>query len=147
MDPVSAIVAAVSAGATVALKDVSSQAIKEAYASVRDYISGRTKSLSLLESAPDSDASQTALATDIQEQNLDKDGELLGRVAELLDRLLNTSPGQIEAWGVKLDGIRAAGNVFIRNLESQSGGVSVTEINAGGDATLDGIRVIGRSKN
>ena len=52
MDPISAIIGALAAGATAALKDAASEAIKNAYAALKTLLAGKLVSLTTLEEDP-----------------------------------------------------------------------------------------------
>jgi hypothetical protein len=85
MDPVSAIVTAIAAGATAALKDVTAQTVKSAYHSIKELIALKFAGVDLaaLEKKPDNENRQAVLAEELGEAKADQDDELLAKVEEL----------------------------------------------------------------
>jgi hypothetical protein len=133
------LVSALAAGAIAAAKDTATQAVKDAYAGVRNYITDRytTVQLSGLEEDPQSKGQQLVLREKLERANVEDDSTLPKLAAGLVDALKTQAPDVARAGGVNLDDIRAGIDVQIRriaqgtvarNIEARTGSVTIEDI-------------------
>lgn len=149
MDPISAIVGALVAGATAATKDVASKAVKDAYDALKDLIAKRFRrkaAVEMVEEAPKSPAAREALAGALKEANVDSDSDVIRLAGALAAALNNLGPDTLQRVGIKigdLDGYRDAivrrlqttGKIEVGNLIARGGDAIVSDLIAG-DPTL-----------
>jgi len=116
MDPLTVITAAVSAGATLALKSTAEQAVKDAYGALKSLILSKfgskgdtAKAVEAVESKPESEGRKTTLQEELEAAGAGKDQEVVDKATELLKLLESKSPGasgglvgQINAQGGKV---------------------------------------------
>src|SRR5947209_3915948 len=103
MDPVSAILAALVAGATAAASATASQAVKDAYHGLKTILVDTYKlvSTSLLEQKPDSTVYREAVHSELKEHPaLSADQAVLERAKAVQEALTQTSAAQTSASGV-----------------------------------------------
>jgi hypothetical protein len=93
-DPITLIVAALAAGAAAAAKDVSVEAVKDAYHGLKALIVDKfgdkgdvTAALDQAEKRPDSEARRAVLKEELAHAGADKDTELLAQAQAFLDLL------------------------------------------------------------
>ena len=93
MDPISAIVTAIAAGAAAATKDVAAETVKGAYKALKELVTRKYAAVDLvaLEKNPGSESRQEVLVDELKEAAADRDQELLAKVAEL-QAALNEHP-------------------------------------------------------
>jgi hypothetical protein len=94
MDPITVIVTALIAGAAAAAKDVSVQAVKDAYNGLKTLLAHKfgdkgevAAALDQTEKRPDSEARQAVLREELAHAGADKDAELLTQAQAFLDLL------------------------------------------------------------
>lgn len=151
MDPISAIAAALAAGATAALKDSATDAIKTAYRGLKDLVAAKFSSVNVgqLEAKPESEARRALVAEDLAEAGAVDDAELLAAAKTLLGHLAAQGAEGAAALGVDLEDIKAA-NLVIEDIMSSGGGIRAKKIVADGDIRISGVRAggsEGASKN
>lgn len=147
MDPVSAIVGAIAAGAIAAATDVASQAVKDAYGALKELLAKRFRrkaAVEALEEAPDSASARDALGGALRETGADRDGDVM-RLAEALAAALSELPveslgaasieiGQVQGYrNAIVRELSAAGNVTVSGVTAQSGDAIVEHVRAGAD--------------
>lgn len=119
MEQLTALVSAIVAGASVALKDTASTAIKESYQTLKGYLAQKYPEISLagVEKKPESDAKQESLAEDLVEDKAHQDPQL-HELCNLLKDALNqhATPEQSKAIVAIDDGI--VGNVTIGKISA-----------------------------
>jgi hypothetical protein len=129
-DLASVIVGALSAGATVALKESASQAVKDAYSGLKRLLAGRLMSLPNLEEDPTDQDFRNAAQKELQRKNLDSDRDLIQQVRELTLALEQVTREQLNNWGIDISQLHAAQNVLIQNLQSTNHGVRIKDVEA-----------------
>lgn len=144
MDPVSAIVAALSAGAALAAKEVATQAVKEAYDGLKSLIAGRFGSVDvdLIERNPDSAGRQAAVREELDAAGAAGAADVLAAAQALLERIEKDAPEKAAAVGVDLERVKAA-NIAIADVVSTGSGVVARDVEASGDLSIRGVRAGG----
>ncbi len=110
MDPISVIVTALVAGAAAALKPMTEQAIKDAYAGMKGLIQrkhGRVD-VAVLETDPASKARQAVVKEDLEKTSAGQDEELLREAKVLLDAIQVHASDVPKAVGLDLEDIKGA---------------------------------------
>lgn len=147
MDPVSAIVAVVVAGATAGLKETASKAVKDSYEALKGFLASRLSSFGLLEQNPKEAAFQQAAEIEIRSKGLEKEPDLAERVRALEAAIAQEPAEHLAAWGIDVSNIRAATDVIVKNL-SALGPVQVRDIEARtGRVEVEGITTGDKPKN
>lgn len=147
VDVVTGIVGILAAGATAALKDTVSQAVKETYAAVKDLLKTKVTSLPNFEEDPTDEDYRKAMAKEFLKKRLADDPEILNKIRDLTRALEKESQGQLAAWGIDIQQIRAADNIIIADVESSST-TRIKDLEAkSGDVRLERIKTGGKEKN
>lgn len=105
MDPfVGSVVGALAAGALAAAKDTASEAVKDAYKAIREYITQSYSKVSLdhLAEKPASKKRQDSLAEDLQDSGAVGDRELASLIKQLSDAVKQTDLESASAVGFDL---------------------------------------------
>jgi hypothetical protein len=148
MDPISAIVAVVVAGATAALKETAGKAVKDSYEALKGFLASRLSSLGLLEENPTEAAFQKAAEAEIRNKGLEKEPGLAERVQALETAIAQEPASNLAAWGIDVANIHAATDVIVKNLTSQADAVRVRDLEArAGRVEVEGITAGGQPKN
>jgi hypothetical protein len=144
MDPVTMIVAALSAGAVAGLTSTAEQAIKDAYAGVKQWIQDRYQAVDLagFEKKPSLPARQDVLKDELAEAGAAQDEELLRKVQALSEALAKSEEGRraAQAVGVKLDDLVVEGSVIIADVEAHGTGVHISKSDVGGNLEIKGVK-------
>jgi hypothetical protein len=127
---IASLVGALAAGAMAAAKDTATQAVKEVYASIRDYISNRydTVPIESLEDNPLSKGYRLVIQEELEKAGGAADPDLPQLAARLTEALKAQAPEVPRAAGVVLEDIQAAIDVQIRQI---AGGTKVMNVKAG----------------
>lgn len=138
MDPVSAIVGALIAGASAALKDTANQAIKDAYAGLKRLLKDTYSfaSVALIEKQPENITYQRAAEDELKGSNALQDNDVLQKAVDILNAIESSSEGEIEAWGVDVETIKAGRNVLLEHISGESGGLRAKSVEAENDITM-----------
>jgi len=140
MDPVSAIVAVVAAGATAALKETAGKAVKDSYEALKGFLASRLSSFGLLEQNPKEAAFQQAAEVEIRSKGLEMEPDLAERIRALEAAIAQEPAEHLKAWGIDVSNIRAATDIIIKNLSAQEGAVRVRDLEArAGRVKVEGI--------
>lgn len=144
MDPLSMLVSALAAGASAALKDTASAAVKDAYAAVKSLIVGKfgaKPSLDSLEQKPASAAKQAAAAEDLGEAGAARDADVMRGARTLVEAIERDDPASAKAIGLDLSGIKAeflkVGDIHSEGTAARlrdsafSGGITLGNLSAG----------------
>ena len=117
MEPLSAVVTAISAGAAAGLQGVASAAAKDAYDLLKDYLKTKFPSVSVsaLEEKPESEPRMMVVEEDLRDAGATRDVELITRAQSLL-RALEEQIKSGESFGVKLDGVIVKANANITEV-------------------------------
>ncbi len=143
MDPISIIVTALVAGAGAALKPMTEQAIKDAYAGMKGLIQrkyGRVD-VAVLETDPASQARQAVVKEDLEKTGAGQDEQLLREAKALLDVVQARASDEPKATGIDLEDIKAASLSAERILAqgSQATGVKVKGAEITGDIKISDV--------
>jgi hypothetical protein len=119
MEPVSAITAALIAGATAAASETASQAVKDAYQALKAVLIGGYKvvSTALLEKKPSSPEYQRAVENELKENAaIADDKAVLEKTKAVQDALLKEPPAQLVAWGIDLKKLETGGSIIAERI-------------------------------
>ena len=108
-----AIIAALAAGATVALKEAASQTIKESYQALKALIGDRLAMLARLESNPSSATAIFAATEEAEERNLAAEPAILEKARELSELIAHEPPDRLPE-GIDLEGLRAGVDILVK---------------------------------
>lgn len=127
MDPVSALIASLVAGAVEAAKPTAAQLVKDAYAGLKSIITRKlgkaAAPLQAVEEKPQSNIRQAALKEELEEAKADQDQEILKAMTTLLDALRQHAPESVST---------------ITNIQTGGGAVFQGPVTVGGGSTLVG---------
>jgi hypothetical protein len=141
MDPISAIVAALAAGAAASAQGVASDAVTSLYGGLKKLLTGKLISLSNIEDDPHDEDYLQAARKEIAKKGLAEDQQVLEHVAKLGSALEQQSAEQLASCGIDIGVIRAAQSVAIGELEAVGGGIRLHDIEAkGGNVEIHGVR-------
>lgn len=137
MDIYTIIGTALALGALSGLQETATQVVKDAYASVKDFLKQHYSKIDLdmLEQNPTSEARKQVLVEDLQTNQVADNKQLLERINQLLKALEDKSL-QGTPIGVTLDQIKGM-TLEIEDVISSGSGVSVT------DSEIDDIKIKG----
>jgi hypothetical protein len=130
MEPfIASLVGALAAGAIAAAKDTATQAIKDAYAGIRKYITDKYAAVQLdaLEKDPQSKGQRLVVQEKLEQAGAEKDATLPGLAATFVETLNSQAPEAANAAGVNLEDIHAGIDVQIRRVAA---GTTATHIEA-----------------
>ena len=140
MDPVTMIVAVLSAGAVAGLTSTAEQAIKDAYTGIKQWIQDRypTVDLASFEKKPGLPARQEVLKEELAGAGAAHDVDLLRKVQALSEALAKSEEGRRAAQmsGVKLDHLVVEGSMIIVDVEVPSIGVHISKCDVGGNLEI-----------
>ena len=141
MEPVSAIVGALIAGASAALNETANQAVKDAYAGLKRVLKDAYSfaSLALIEKQPDNATFKDAAEAELEQSAAAEDETVLTKALEVLDAVQAADPAELAAWGVDVGTIKAGRDVLLENITGLGGGLRADQIEAVQDVTLKDI--------
>ena len=115
------LVDAMQAGALAAAKDTASQALKDAYSAVRDYIGSKHSGVSLdsLRQEPSSARQRLVFQQELESVSAEDDPELLMLMRSLVEALISQDTDAATTVGVDLQNIRATLDVQIRGIAAE----------------------------
>lgn len=150
MDPISIIVTALVTGAAAALKPLTEQAIKDAYASLKGLIQrkyGRVD-IAVLETDPASKMRQGVIKEDLEKADAGQDEEVLRQAKALLDVIQTYAPDVPKAIGLDLEDIKGASLTAERILAegSHATGVKVKGADIQGDIRFSDVTARSREE-
>jgi hypothetical protein len=144
MEPISAtIVSAIALGAAAALKDVSSQAVRDAYAALKKLIERKYTKVPLaqLEENPASKGRRAVVEEELTAAGAEHDEELLRHAKAVVEAVQQHAPEAAAAIGVDLEEVRGAALRIADLIASGSGtGVRVRKGEFTGDIDISGVR-------
>lgn len=147
MEPAT-IVAALIAGATVALKDTAAQAVKDAYSSLKALITNRFSvgSVTMLEKDPNDEGFKRSVEKEIGlTPELLEDTEVRQLIATLYTAIEeNVSEAELSSIGINAQVIRSRRNTIIDGITGFDQGIKSDLIESGQDTVIKG--VTGKSK-
>lgn len=142
VDPVTIIVGALVAGAAAGFKKTATQAISDAYAGLKRWISDKYEvSVASLEKKPESEAQQDAIRESLEMAQAGSDSELVALANRLIDAVKHDDPDTAKAVGFVLERIEAR-NVEVEGVEAGVGstGFEARDIKASGDVKIKDIK-------
>lgn len=141
MDPITA---ALATGAAAGLTDVAAQAVKDAYARLKEALGARFPQVGVhvqaLEAQPDSQVKQSSLAEELVESGARRDAELVQLAQVLLEAVEREAPEAAVRVGVDLEKIRTGGSVEIEDSQGDDVGVRGRDWDVEGDIRIRGAR-------
>lgn len=139
------------AGAVSAFKDDATQAVKAAYAGMKNLITGKyqgaTSSLERLEEKPALEGRRTSLAEDLQAAGAYNDAELVERAVTLIAIIGKDDPDAAHTIGIDLKEIEAA-TITLRNVKASGTNATAVRIHSAtvsGDVTMENVTAEGAS--
>jgi hypothetical protein len=139
MEPLSAITAALIAGATAAASETASQAVKDAYQALKKVLIDGYKigSTALLEKKPSSPVYRQAFEDELKENAaVADDRAVLEKTKAVQEALLNELPAQLAVWGIDIKKLEAGGSLIVERI---AGGIHGDEWKAEKDIHLSDI--------
>lgn len=138
---VTVVASAVASGAVAGVTDTAAQAVKDAYAGLRELITDRYRHVDVsgVENAPGSEAKRGALAEDLADAGAGEDAELLAAARLVLAAVRAHAADTGPAIGVDLQRLEAAA-VRIGEVSAQGIGVRGRDWAVTGDVEISGVR-------
>lgn len=140
MDPVMAlVVSAIAAGAVAGVGDTAKQAVRDAYAGLKNLISHKYADVDVsgLERKPDSESKRASLAEDLVDAGATADAELAAAAAAVLEVVRQHDPQVVV--GVDVQGLIAEA-LKISDIASTGDGVRVADSKIAGAAEITGVK-------
>jgi hypothetical protein len=143
MEAIGLIVSALAAGAAASLKPAAEEAVKDAYAAIKNLIRARytTVDVEAIERRPDSTVKQASVAEDLKSTRAGDDQELFERARALVELVARHDRAAADSVGVELDQVRAefvkigrvdaAGSGVKISKSEFTGGVEISAVTAG----------------
>jgi hypothetical protein len=142
MEPISAtIAAALALGASAALKEISAQAIKDAYAGLKALIQRKYAQVPIteLEEHPGSKARRAVVEEELAATGAGHDQELLQHAMAVLEAVQQHAPETAAAIGVDLAEVRGA-TLRIADVIASGTSVKVRKSDFSGNVEISGVR-------
>jgi hypothetical protein len=139
MDPLSAVVGAVTGAAVALAKEIASKAVSDAYDRLKNVIASRFRrksAIEALEEAPDSPSARAGLEGALKESKAFKDREVLERASELAAALRTLDPSKLQKANLTIEDLESYRNILLKNLSS-TGDLSIRRLTADGDIVID----------
>jgi hypothetical protein len=144
MDTVSALIAALVAGAVEAAKPTAAQLVKDSYAGLKGLITRRfgkaAVPMQAVEEKPESTARQAVLKEELEEAKVGQDGDVLKAMSQLVDALQQHAPGSIS----HVTNIQAGGSVIHGPVTLSGGSTLVGRDQVINNITLHAVDQIGQ---
>jgi hypothetical protein len=143
MEPISAIVGALAAGAAAVASNVANEAVSDAYDSLKRLIASRFKrkaAVETVEEAPESVSARAALGGALKETGADNDSEVMRLALALAAALHELGDQRLGAAGIRIGDVSAYRHAILRDL-SADGDVAIDRITAKtGDAIVEHVQ-------
>ncbi|BAY42390.1 hypothetical protein NIES2111_68130 (plasmid) [Nostoc sp. NIES-2111] len=142
LDPISMVVTALVTGAAAALKPTAEQAIKDAYAGLKELIQRKYERVNIkaLEEKPKSKPRQDSVREDLEETDVGQDEEVLRQAQVLLQAIEKQAPEVAGEVGVKLEDIKGGAALRIQDIIASGTGVDVKNAEIQGDIDIKQVR-------
>lgn len=140
MDPVTAVVvSAIAAGAVAGVADTATQAVKDAYAGLRNLVSRKYRDvdMSAVERRPESEAKRESLAEDLEDAGAAGDAELARAAVAVLEAVHHHDPQAVI--GVDVKNLVAAA-LDVIDVKSAGDGVRVVNGTISGAVRIHGVQ-------
>lgn len=135
MEPISAITAALVAGATAAASGVASDAVKDAYVALKTLLTKGYDVVStrLVEKSPENASFRDALSKELEEvPAIAADPDVLEKTNVLQRAIVKEPEDKQRGWGIDVEEMIAAGNIIANNIS----GIRGKRMQAGGNIEL-----------
>lgn len=147
MEPVDYIVTALTIGIAAGLKDTASQAVKDAYLSVKKHLSDRFGiNLKSLENKPESDLQREAVTETLVDSGAYQDEEVLEKIHELLEAVSKYDRTEITAKGLTLKKVKAE---YIKAKQiiakGNASGVTLNDVHVTGGIEIENVNATDNS--
>lgn len=141
MEILSAIVTAISLGASEGLKSSANHAISDAYGALKAYLKTHYGSVDLkqIQEKPDSPGRRVVLEEDLRAAQAADDQQLLKYADALLEKIANAPHASS---GFTLENARAARGIIVTNIVVSTGPVIARNLMTEAELRFDGIEVI-----
>jgi len=143
MELISAVVAALALGAAAALREISAEAVKDAYAGLKALIQSRYTRISLaqLEEKPESTNRRGVVEEELAAAGAEHDEELLRQAKAVMDAVQRHAPQTAAAIGIDLEEVKGAALRIADVIASRGGaGVRIRKGEFSGDVDISGVR-------
>lgn len=147
MEPITAIITAITTGAAAALSPTAKQAVQDLYAGLKKLIQDKyhraNASLEALEMKPESVSKRESLQEDLKDSGAATDAELLKQAQVLLSTIEEHAPQVAQAIGIKLEDVKGA-NVRLQEIivsSEQAAGVHIKHGEFTGDIEISNVKV------
>lgn len=149
MDPLSLITAALVAGATAALKGTAEQVLKDGYSGLKSLIKKKwaQADVEIIERDPASQSRQAILKESLHDSTALQDRQILQAALDLLRTVQACDPAAVAAGGLRIDELRAVGNMSVDAILAAPGGTHIGGMHAGGDMKLGTLGGMGNPAN
>jgi len=117
MDPASALITAVVAGAAAAAQSTTAEAVKGAYAALKALLVKRLSSLPRLEEKPHSTSARQSAIEEAEEKGLAQDAAIALKARAVVDAM-ESYPADRLPDGIRLDDLRAAGDILVSDNQA-----------------------------
>jgi len=131
MDPITAIEAALVAGATAGASGAAKKAVTDAYDGLKRLLADGYKfvSTTLLDSDPKDPHYQKAVRAELEKKPAIAEDEVVLKQAQVVHEALGHEPAEyLAAWGIDVKEIEAAGAVVIERISGPAGGLRAKSI-------------------
>lgn len=142
MDPTTALVGVIVAGASAAAKDVAGTAVKDLYTGLKSALSKfltRPETVDAVEADPDSDAAKSELENAIKSSAATTDKDIGALAAKLAEAITALDEASLAKASIEIGAVKAAQNAILRDFQAE-GGIKIDSVTAeGGDAVITGM--------
>lgn len=148
MDTINIIVTALALGAAAGIKPTAEQAVKDAYAGLKSIILEKYHEINLsgLESKPDSDIQQLAIAESLKDVDAYKNEDVLQKAKAVLAAVEESSPETAFDLGIDLDDIKAASLTIDTIIASGRVDIRAKRAKVAGDIVIKDVKAGNSSK-
>jgi hypothetical protein len=139
MDPLSAVVGALTAAAAVMANGIASKAVSDAYDALKGLISTRfhrKSAIEAVEEAPSSPSARQGLEGALKETGAAESQDILKLAIALETALEALGPSKLEKANIDLENLLAGRNLILKNL-SASGDITIKTAISDGDLVID----------
>ena len=141
MEPISAIATALALGAGAIAKEVGSEAVKDAYAALKNWVVSRYPKINVgnLEQAPDSKSRRAVVEEELQATQAATDSDLARLASQLVELVRQQAPTVPAAIGIDLRDVEAV-SLRLADIAASGTGVKVEHGRFSGDIVITGVR-------
>jgi hypothetical protein len=140
VDPLSALVAAVVVGATAALNETATMAVKDAYAALKALMRNKFAiDVAVIEGRPESASRQQVLREELQQAAAHQDAAVASLADALLAAVRRDCPDAVAAVGVRLDDIEGKA-LRVSRVDATGDGVKINRARIDGEIEISDVR-------